>query len=758
MADLGFGMVVKLRDSFSGVASKVGRSANKLTGVFGKVSGSMRGVSSGFGSIMKMAGLGVGVHQMIVDPLAKVLKFQGDLRSVRNLLFSMSWSTEKVAETMAQVEDASRQMSKEVGIDTKTLLEGFWTSFSSGAKDFNQAHEWVSDASKTWATFGVEVPLAIQLATDIFDNYGDEVGSTIEVMNKLAVAQGTGKLNLQEMAGALKTVLPLAKASNVSWEETVATLAALTRGTGNASESATKLRAMLSTLITARKSPAIINALRQMGVVINEDTMKARGLMGTLNAISEGLETTKFVEAGIKVKELGMEFTKADLEGDKLYLNAVKMAEALKALPAGKQKAALNSMGIQTRRLNLDTMDLKKTTVMLADAMRAHRFVVFRDQESLQGFLALTNKGGKQIGVFTQTVEAMAGAGSLIKERFDAAMEGPGRRLAKLKSRFDDLKLSIGIKLLPSLITLMDKFDKMDWTPIVTAIGTLADILPGLVDVLAGIANAGGGVAKVGGDVAEWVGISRSWGEIGAVVLTWTAAMKTAGGLWAMLTSKVAAGTATATAAAEVAAATATVGTTTAAAASGGSSSLLAALATGLVGGAATAGLVSVAGMVAVAVWDAERTKIRRKLEKESRDIETDKTLSMFGDKDARQRLDLRRNKGVAEALGKAGFADSGSFAALTAPSNFVTARDLIEGAGGSVGQFQLAQMAARGKSKTGTNAPLLSHAIAQMNGVLSTTVSVLQQLTQKPITIQLDGRTIYDSVLGRVELEAGRS
>jgi hypothetical protein len=160
----------------------------------------------------------------------------------------------------------------------------------------------------------------------------------------------------------------------------------------------------------------------------------------------------------------------------------------------------------------------------------------------------------------------------------------------------------------------------------------------------------------------------------------------------------------------------------------------------GLSGGAVAGGLLASAGMIAVFVWDAERAKLRKKLAMEMAAIKDDEMGAIFGDKKAQQRLDARRNRGGLSTH----FAGSGGqeFAALTASRPFITASELVERAGGTVGQYQMQQMGERTAFRT---------AVTDIK-------TALQSFSDKAMIIQLDGRTIYENVLGRVEAEAGRS
>jgi hypothetical protein len=487
---LGMGMVVQLEDKFSAVARQAEGSAKRMAGSFGVVSKSLGGLSSGVGQLAKLAGLGVGLHQAVIDPLASVMDYRKGAKEVQNLLHSIGGRTgPEIMRMMDEITQASRGMAVEMGLDVMDLLKAYWQSFSTGAADVRQATQWVRGAAMAHKTYGAEMATVIKAVTTVYDNFGNTQEEMAAIAGKLAAAQGVGALNLEDLSLALRTVLPYAKALNVPWEEATALLTGLTRGTGNAAESATKLRAVMGTLLTLRVNPQAQASMHLLGLNINAANVKAWGLKGTLDRIAERAAETPFQKIGVDVKTLGLSFKAADMQGKGLYRAAAELAAAMEGVGGEKVQKALRELGFPMRNVaQFMQLPIERKGLALAGLLQKQRGAIFTGMEDMPAYLALTNKLGQAPKAFAQALKSMAEGGDLVKRRFKDALESPFAKLARLKASVAELKLKLGEAMLPGMDKLFSKLLTLNWDKIGATLGKflgdLAMLLPRIIAAL----------------------------------------------------------------------------------------------------------------------------------------------------------------------------------------------------------------------------------------------------------------------------------
>ncbi len=129
--------------------------------------------------------------------------------------------------------------------------------------------------------------------TSALNSYSLGADHSTEVMNTLIATTANGKMHLQDLAGALGTVLPIAATANVSLQEVGAAMATMTMQGTHADEAATYLRQLLVALQAPAKKGA--DALKEIGLSASQVAMDMRktpdGLIKTLAEITQHLDT-----------------------------------------------------------------------------------------------------------------------------------------------------------------------------------------------------------------------------------------------------------------------------------------------------------------------------------------------------------------------------------------------------------------------------------------------------------------------------------
>ena len=142
------------------------------------------------------------------------------------------------------------------------------------------------EASAKAASVGLgDVEQIADLATSALNAYGAENLSATDATDVLTAAVREGKLEAAELSGAMGQTLPVASAMGVRFDEVGAAFAAMSRTGTGASEAATQLRGILSTLL--RPSKDAEKTLKNMGMSAAglRQQIKDEGLLSVLQTL-----------------------------------------------------------------------------------------------------------------------------------------------------------------------------------------------------------------------------------------------------------------------------------------------------------------------------------------------------------------------------------------------------------------------------------------------------------------------------------------
>jgi TP901 family phage tail tape measure protein len=132
-----------------------------------------------------------------------------------------------------------------------------------------------------------DVATIADLATSVMNAYGSETVSASQATDILTAAVREGKLQPDELAGSMGRVLPIASAMGISFEEVGAAFASMSRTGTNASEAATQLRGIMTSLL--KPSVQAEEALGEMGLSSAglREQIQDEGLLSVLETLTE---------------------------------------------------------------------------------------------------------------------------------------------------------------------------------------------------------------------------------------------------------------------------------------------------------------------------------------------------------------------------------------------------------------------------------------------------------------------------------------
>ena len=257
--------------SFGQSLEGVGGKSNKLKGIWDKARTSLSLLGVGLGA--------VGIAQWMKTSADAAEGFQKQM----NLLVTAGGESTK---NLHGVEEGIKDIAVQTGISTSQLAEGMYTMEKAqmrgadGLKVLKAAAQGATDEQ-------VDLGVMTNALTSIMRSYNIPTDKASSVTNQLVAASGEAKTSMQDFAGSLSTVLPVASAAGISFAEVGGAEATLTSHGTSAQESTQEL----ANTIRALQAPnaVAVNEMQQFGIssVDVAQNLGKRGLTGTIGYLSE---------------------------------------------------------------------------------------------------------------------------------------------------------------------------------------------------------------------------------------------------------------------------------------------------------------------------------------------------------------------------------------------------------------------------------------------------------------------------------------
>lgn len=187
--------------------------------------------------------------------------------------------------TAVSIADLSRQAleaSNATGVAATEIAQGAYTALSSGVDTAN-AMSYITEASKAAKAGQSDLNTVVSGSTSIMNAWKISSSQATGVFEKLLVAQDKGKTTLGEISAQIGQITGLAPQLNMSLEETLAAIAALTKSGVQTSSAITGLRAVLSNVLKPTKEAS--DAAKALGLEFNAAALQSKGLTGFLEDV-----------------------------------------------------------------------------------------------------------------------------------------------------------------------------------------------------------------------------------------------------------------------------------------------------------------------------------------------------------------------------------------------------------------------------------------------------------------------------------------
>lgn len=237
----------------------------------------------GMAAVGKVAFLGVAGGAIAAGAIS--VKMAGDFQESMTKLVTGAGESRK---NLDLVSKGLLSMSSQVGVSAQDLANGMYTIESAGfhgAAGLNV----MKIAAQGAKVGGADMSIVADALTSALNAYHLPASKAVNITNDLVATVANGKMRMQDLAGALGTVLPAASTAKVSLAEVTGAIATMTMQGTPAADAATYLRQTI--LQMENPSAKAQKALKDVGLGARQlaSDLGKKGLAATLQEATEAI-------------------------------------------------------------------------------------------------------------------------------------------------------------------------------------------------------------------------------------------------------------------------------------------------------------------------------------------------------------------------------------------------------------------------------------------------------------------------------------
>lgn len=210
--------------------------------------------------------------------------FERDFTNVVTLLDDTSFKTKTLSKGIGDLKGGLKKLSAESGESFDTLNKGLFDLISAGV-DAESAISALGVATKLALAGGTDTSVAVDGLTSALNAYNLEADQAQSVSEKFFTAQKFGKTTIEELSGSFGQVGATAASLNISLDEVLASVSAVTTAGVGTSEAFTGLKAVLANVIKPTKDARI--EAQALGIEFTAASLRSKGLAGFLDEITQ---------------------------------------------------------------------------------------------------------------------------------------------------------------------------------------------------------------------------------------------------------------------------------------------------------------------------------------------------------------------------------------------------------------------------------------------------------------------------------------
>ncbi|MCU1590086.1 MAG: hypothetical protein JWP11_1342 [Frankiales bacterium] len=459
-------------------------------------------------------GVALGVAAIGIESV----KMAGDFQKETNVLVTAAGESQS---SLGKVRKGILDIASATGSSWQNLTEGMYQVEKAGFRGSDGLRV-LKAASQGAAEENANLSTVTSAMTSVMASYHLGANKSVQVMNALKTAAGGSKATMEEFAGSLSTVLPIASAAGLDFAQVGGAIAGLTRHGTSAAEATQELANTIRNLQAPNK--VAVKEMAQFGITASDlsQGLGTRGLGGTL----EYLVTTIGHHLGPQGLVMLDTFKKSKAASD-------DMAIAMKAMsPAAQQLAKdllTNTISVQeystkAQKLPLDQAvmaqqfsKLAKTAGGFSDALKSGSPLAVTMSNELKKMLGgstglntalmLTGDNQAYVNEMTKKTSESLSNGSQNVEGWESTSKLLNVQLDRMKQSVERVGITIGSALIPKIQAVVGWLEQHT-----TVVKALAGVLGGALVIAIGayvsklaMATAET-VAKFAIQVATWLG------------------------------------------------------------------------------------------------------------------------------------------------------------------------------------------------------------------------------------------------------------
>ena len=251
---------------------------------------------NGFGNFLKSA-FAVGSITAFGKQMVNVSKdFEDAMARVKAITNASTEDFEKMSKEARKMGETTRYTASEAAAALENLTRNGMSA--------SQATKALSGVMQLAQANAIGLAEAADIVTNTLNMFGLSVENTTRVNDVLSSTAGNAATNITELYEALVNAAPAAKTLGFNIEEVSAAIGALAQKGVKGSDAGTQLRMSL----TKMADPKIIKKMQEMGVQIDEQSMKEEGLLKTVEKLKDAqLSLTDLVKIFSQRGAVGMQ-------------------------------------------------------------------------------------------------------------------------------------------------------------------------------------------------------------------------------------------------------------------------------------------------------------------------------------------------------------------------------------------------------------------------------------------------------------------
>ena len=251
---------------------RIGEATDSMRRDFSKLGGNLK-------AFTRIAG---GAFALIAGSISASAAI-GEARKFGAALSEVSTLIEGNAQQTKFLQEETNRLAATYGGTGTSQAQAFYQAISAGASSVEEA-AMTLDAANKLAIGGVtDVTTGVGILSTAMNVYSSSGLTAAEASDAIFVAVKAGVTTVGELSSSLGKVLPLAEKMGLSFDETAAATAALTKGGLSTAEAVTALRASLSAALGPSKQAS--DLAKQLGLDFSASAISAKGFAGFMQDV-----------------------------------------------------------------------------------------------------------------------------------------------------------------------------------------------------------------------------------------------------------------------------------------------------------------------------------------------------------------------------------------------------------------------------------------------------------------------------------------